>query len=435
MASVGESSVHTLSAPITPTTPRSLRADERYIKGKIWQRIGNQSAYRRRTDSSPAWAHGDVYIRPTRPTEPHILCDYCNTSIKPQSNHSPYNFARHLKRAHRIAYMKDTNDMEEEEEEETSEAIDSSILVDEAPRQFAALYTTLNIDKFRCLLVRLFVQSQLPYILIEQPEFRQLLLYIQPSIGRYLPESRNTISNWIVDEFQQGQAALRDMISQAKSRVHLSFDIWTSPAQLPILGVCAHFVDSLYQLKHPLLGLKYIEGAHTGSTMAEIVGGLMQEYGIEDRWGVCVTDNAGNNKTCCEALVSRLRPDEDISGRWSRCYGHIVNLAAKAFIYGVKHEDFLSVAETISTQTARNEDAVLAEFQHWRKMGSFGKFHNVVKHIRASAQRRQRFDTLLMACIRNIDGIDGTENDLGVTDDGTGKSNISVKLPTFGLVA
>ena len=68
-------------------------------------------------------------------------------------------------------------------------------------------------------------------------------------------------------------------------------------------------------------------------------------------------------------------------------------------------------------------------------MGSFGKFHNVVKHIRASAQRRQRFDTLLMACIRNIDGIDGTENDLGVTDDGTSKSNISVKLPTFGLVA
>ena len=57
-----------------------------------------------------------------------------------------------------------------------------------------------------------------------------------------------------------------------------------------------------------------------------------------DKWGVCVADNANNNDTYVAALVRSLRPDEESTARRSRCFAHMVNLAAKAFIYGKCHE-------------------------------------------------------------------------------------------------
>ena len=129
-------------------------------------------------------------------------------------------------------------------------------------------------------------------------------------------------------EFINGQRAVKLMVAQALSRIHISFDIWTLPSALLILGICAHFLSSDLQLKHPLLGLKYLEGSHTGEAIAEVLRRIMEEYEVVDKWGVMVADNATNCDSACAALVQQLRPEEDKAGRRVRCFGYILNLAA-----------------------------------------------------------------------------------------------------------
>ena len=178
----------------------------------------------------------------------------------------------------------------------------------------------------------------------------------------------------------------------ALSRIHLSIDVWTSPSRIPILGICAHFLDNSLCMRHPLLALKYLPDRHTGAAIAQVIKEVMKVYEMVERWGVLVADNATNNDTCCEALVEQLLPDEDCkTARRARCFGHMVNIAAKAFIYGVQSEGFLAEADQIVTLSNRDQTAVAREMALWRQKGSFGKFHNVVKHIRASYIREEQF--------------------------------------------
>ena len=402
MSLTADNSIDTpLPLSITPTPSRiptplpSLRADERQIKGKLWRRIGYQSVYRNSAGSS-VWLHGDIYARQTRPTDPpHWICDYCNSILKPQRSRSTTNFRRHLKDKHKIGFESEADGVEEQGNEEE---VDTA---EEPPRQYSALYTTVNSERFRILLLRLFIYCQLPYSLIERQEFRDLLLYIQPSIDKYLI-TRNTIGNWIQDEFTKGQKVIQEIISQARSRIHISFDMWTSPPGTPILGICGHFLDHNLRLIHPLLALRYLRGHHTGAAMAEVIEAVMNEYGIADKWGVCVADNADNCDTCIAALVNSLRPGEELTARRSRCFGHIVNLAAKAFIYGKKAEGFILEAEQMITLSNRDQAAVQQEMKLWRSRGSFGKFHNIVKHIKGTSLRRQKLEAIIMAVGRQV---------------------------------
>jgi hypothetical protein len=131
--------------------------------------------------------------------------------------------------------------------------------------------------------------------------------------------------------------------------------------------------------------------------MVDIIEAVMHEFGIADKWGVCVADNADNCDTCVAALVTRLRPGEPTTARRSRCFAHIVNLAAKAFIYGKKAEGFIAEAEEVMTLSNRDQTAVEREMKLWRTRGSFGKFHNLVKHIKGSALRRQKLEAIIAA--------------------------------------
>ena len=127
----------------------------------------------------------------------------------------------------------------------------------------------------------------------------------------------------------------------------------------------------------------------------------MKEYDMIDRLGVFMADNALNCDKACELLVSELCPNESPTARRARCFGHIVNLAAKAFIFGAEDEGFVITAEQLETATLRDYEAAQREMALWRKKGAFGKFHNIVKFIRASPQRRQRFQSAVAMVLSN----------------------------------
>ncbi|KAK7583401.1 hypothetical protein V3481_012690 [Fusarium oxysporum f. sp. vasinfectum] len=69
-----------------------------------------------------------------------------------------------------------------------------------------------------------------------------------------------------------------------------------------------------------------------------------------------------------------------------RCFGHILNLVAQAFLYGDDAASFELQSEAYDMLERVEED-----LEHWRAKGPVGKLHNIVKFIRASPQRTEAF--------------------------------------------
>lgn len=188
------------------------------------------------------------------------------------------------------------------------------------------------------MLVQWIVQDQIPFSAVESKRLRDIFLLLQPSMERYLITSHKTISKWVQDDYQEARLRLISVLAKSQSRVHISFDAWTSPSDRAILGVSAHFLSADLKLCHALIGFKEVEGIHDGENLAEYVIAVIQELKLDENIGVFVGDNAGNVDTAIDAIVRRLRPNEAPGLRRSRCLGHIINLAAKAFIHGADVE-------------------------------------------------------------------------------------------------
>ncbi|KAH7471726.1 hypothetical protein FOMA001_g13458 [Fusarium oxysporum f. sp. matthiolae] len=69
-----------------------------------------------------------------------------------------------------------------------------------------------------------------------------------------------------------------------------------------------------------------------------------------------------------------------------RCFGHILNHVAQAFLHGDDAASFQLQSETYDMLERVEED-----LEHWRAKGPVGKLHNIVKFIRASPQRTEAF--------------------------------------------
>lgn len=65
---------------------------------------------------------------------------------------------------------------------------------------------------------------------------------------------------------------------------------------------------------------------------------------------------------------------EDAKDRRIRCYGHILNLVGRAFLYG---EDFKLFKQEPQTLEALNRSDDYLRL--WRRRGPVGKLHNLMK--------------------------------------------------------
>ena len=245
---------------------------------------------------------------------------------------------------------------------------------------------TFDFTRFKELLIRWIVTMHISFSQVEYEAFQSLLSYLHPSILSYLPTSGNTIRAWVLDNFKQKQAHIKKELHLSKSLVHFSFDMWTSPNAMAMLGIVAHYVSHSGEAKDCLIGLKRITGTHSGENIAQSVIAVIKHYGLEDRLGYFMLDNIGSNDTCVRHILMNLQPGVDPEQRRLRCFGHIINLAAKAFLFGKDPSAFEVEAGTCIQMREEQKELDL-----WRKLGPVGKLHNVVTYIQKTPQRREAF--------------------------------------------
>ncbi|KAH7460200.1 hypothetical protein FOMA001_g19634 [Fusarium oxysporum f. sp. matthiolae] len=94
------------------------------------------------------------------------------------------------------------------------------------------------------------------------------------------------------------------------------------------------------------------------------------------------------NDTCLYYMYQRLDPSMrpvDIKARRMRCYGHTLNLVARAFLFGKDAESF-----ELESDINGMRGLVEQDLDHWRTKGPIGKLRNIVKFIRSSPQRSEQ---------------------------------------------
>lgn len=233
-----------------------------------------------------------------------------------------------------------------------------------------------------------FKKSYTDWAICEDLSFRQatssrtrdLIKSGGPAAENVLPSSPTTLRNWIMASYESRLTDIKNMLVISRSKIHLSFDLWSSSNHLTLCGVVAHFVDENGYVKTALLGLPRLLGTHSGENIAGCVAPVIRKYGIDSKLGYFVMDNAENNDTCIRTLAQWLDINE--KKQRLRCAGHIINLVVKAMLFGKGIGKFLRELGAV-----KDADT----FKLWRTRGPIGKLHNIVKYINRSDQRRQEF--------------------------------------------
>jgi hAT family C-terminal dimerisation region len=216
-----------------------------------------------------------------------------------------------------------------------------------------------------------------------------------------VPKSGDTIGNWIKTDYEQAKSRVRELVAAAISSVHLTIDAWTTPHQtMALLGIVAHFVGADGKLYGIVIGLEELDGPHSGMNMAEYVLKVVQDYEIEKSIGYLVMDNASSNETLAYELERHLLMTHWTSERHRlRCFGHVLNLSVRAFWFGEmgskigQQETYyeMIVVDEENEESVESSKRRTDEFAKWRKMGPWGKIHNVCVYIRGSTQRKELF--------------------------------------------
>jgi BED zinc finger len=353
-----------------------LVEDECLYKGRRSTCIDHQPNRRSGSPRSKIWEHSFEYrLAGAIDCSKFWRCRHCRKTLLIDVNDTTKSVLRHLRVLHpqQLVRIGDISN---------SRSIPDS----QKTNSISSLVFTLDIAKFRWLLIRWIVCMQIAFSCVESQEFQDLLSYISPSLGKYMVATGHTIKNWILEEYRQAAVEIKKELSSACSRVHISFDLWTAPNQHTFCGVVAHYLGDDLKNHSILIGLRPVTG-HSGENIAEAVIPVIREFINPQRLGLFQAGNASANDNAFRCILRELQPDiKDLDSRRVRCLAHIINLAAKAFLFGKDADAFEANSGRCRTQKE------IEQLQRiWRQKGPVGKFHNIVVFIRASSQRRTAF--------------------------------------------
>lgn len=358
-------------ASVTQGRPRVI------FKGKEYQRYYGARATRA---PSVIWSTGEEYERNGKK---HWRCGICKTDKMLAISSGTSSALRHLKQRHKI-------DKAGQRIQKQPTIVEALSVAGKVAKTVAHVVTRFNLHTFRYLLVRWVVTMHIAFSCVESDTFRDWVLYIAPALEPCLVRSGRTIRRWILWEFEKQRNYVKKQLATARSRIHISFDLWTSPNSKGLVGVVFHYLDQDLKVRSLLAGVRRVKGHHSGENIAEAVIPVLQTMISSDQIGYFIGDNDGRNDTAIRAILAQLRPDlKDPDSRRVRCLGHIINLAAKAFLFGKDADAFEE-----ESQSKKQLDKLEAVRELWRKKGPLGKLHNTVLFIRKTPQRREAFSSI-----------------------------------------
>ncbi|KAM5527603.1 hAT family dimerization domain protein [Fusarium oxysporum f. sp. phaseoli] len=127
------------------------------------------------------------------------------------------------------------------------------------------------------------------------------------------------------------------------------------------------------------LGVPELRTRHFGHNIAAEILDVLDAYGIQDKIGYFTLDNAESNDKAMEVIGGELGFVG--SRRRGRCFGHTLNLSAKALLFGHNVEAFEEQLRAIILRPFI-EQLVLKHRQHWEQDNRSKRTGNLRKSAR-----------------------------------------------------
>src|SRR5271156_2269045 len=108
-------------------------------------------------------------------------------------------------------------------------------------------------------------------VIIESESFREFIHTIAPALDAFIISSSNTIRNWIMKLFKAQTLVIKRKLARARTKIHISFDLWTSLNRRSLVGIVAHWLDEDLKKQDILIGIRRLKGSHSGENIVEVI--------------------------------------------------------------------------------------------------------------------------------------------------------------------
>ncbi|KAG7433851.1 putative AC transposase [Fusarium oxysporum f. sp. raphani] len=344
-----------------------------------------------RVRDTPSWVWGFGYDVEDSSGSRRWVCRRCiqNKNPKPRSfaEKGIQNANAHLFEGHGIRAPPDKTKSAAEKKAEKLKAKDQRSIAEvmkldtRLPReQDIANSLAKGFDRkhFQRLLLEWIIEENHAFSVCEQGRLRQIFEYLNPLVKITDANiTRTTIRRKVLSAYEMHKDKVIAALKQSCGLIHVSFDGWKSGNRHSLYGIACFFRDENSQPRKLALGVPELRTRHFGHNIAAEILDVLDAYGIQDKIGYFTLDNAESNDQAMEVIGGELGFVG--STRRGRCFGHTLNLSAKALLFGHNVEAF---EERLSGEAALSE----AEHTLWRRKGPVGKLHNLVVDVRRSDQ-------------------------------------------------
>ncbi|KAM3561796.1 hypothetical protein ARSEF4850_003029 [Beauveria asiatica] len=239
---------------------------------------------------------------------------------------------------------------------------------------------SFNRTHFQNLLMEWIVGNNLAFATVEHKELQAIFEYLNPSVricGANL--TADSIRSRVLSAYKEHKDKVVEVLQRSPGLVHLSFDGWRSGNRLALYGIACFYRDENNKPCKIAIGVPELSSRHSGANIATQILDVIDQYAIRDKVGYFTLDNAENNDTAMDEIGKDLGFDGRM--RRGRCFGHVLNLSAKALLFGKN----LGAFEIELTGEALLAEA---EYELWQKRGPVGKIHNILYMIRRAIKLR-----------------------------------------------
>jgi len=366
-------------------------------------------AKRRKVRATSTWDH----FREAEGDEPYKkdgkIIHYCKRCNNPRwSTHVSNNARYHLETEHHIVVEEDSKPQKERQQAIQNAFARTTVKQTQQAKEneMNTLRRSINFDGFREAQMLLAARRRVPFNFVTWPEYQALLMAVNPAVEEFLADSGNTVAADLDRAYSAHQESIKERLKLARSPIHFSMDVWSSPHRKAFIAVHAQWVDENYKLQKALLGLPNLRRSHAGAAMAPYLMEIIKKYNLAHRIGYFTGDNDSKNDTCLRQLAEDLSREYDVTFDpvfyRTRCSGHIINLSLQAFLFATsKHAlqaaieqaqdeaNDITVVEALQEQiqsntSQRGKRKARNDATGWRSIGALGKLHNIAVFIRSS---------------------------------------------------
>jgi hypothetical protein len=106
---------------------------------------------------------------------------------------------------------------------------------------------------------------------------QQVFMTLDANLAAQVPWSRSTVRRHLDKIFALKKVHIRQQLREAITKIHLSFDLWTSPNRFAIMAVHAHFIDNKGKQQNVLIALHRQLGSHNGENLAHTLEKVVRD--------------------------------------------------------------------------------------------------------------------------------------------------------------